>query len=83
MIEEADQSYKKFSDKINKDYENKSVIKNPYYHIAIGNDLVMNDSSLNSKYDEAVSHFDKAIKLDSQYSCAAYVGKAWLLLKGK
>lgn len=82
-IEQADKEYKKFSDQIKKDYESDTVIKNPYYHIAIANDLVINDSSLNDKYDLAMSHFDKAIKLDEQFSAAAYAGKAWLLLKGK
>lgn len=82
-IKDAFKQYKKFADKINQDYKNKTVIKNPYYLIAIGNDLIINDSSLNCKYEQAMSYFNKAINLDKQYSAAAYVGIGWLLLKGK
>ena len=77
-IEKVDKEYKKFSSQIKEDYENNKVIKNPYYHIAIANDFVIND-----KYESAMNHFNQAIDLDKQYSAAAYAGKAWLLLKGK
>jgi hypothetical protein len=30
-----------------------------------------------------MDHYDKAIKLDKNYSTAAFAGKAWLLLKSK
>jgi hypothetical protein len=83
QIEYAEKEYEKFNIQIEKDYENKNVIKNPYYHIAIANDLVINDSSLDDKYNQAMDHFDQAIKLDEHYSAAAFAGKAWLLLKGK
>ena len=59
------------------------VIKNPYYHIVIANDLVINSSKFKDKYDIAMNHFDKAIELDKNCCSAAYAGKAWLLLKGK
>ncbi|CAF1276298.1 unnamed protein product, partial [Rotaria sordida] len=81
--EKIHDDYEKFSKKIIDDYENNCVIKNPYYHIIIGNDLVINDSSLNSKYDEAMKHFERAIELDPDHCAAAFVGRGWLLLKGK
>ncbi|EAS05901.2 helicase carboxy-terminal domain protein (macronuclear) [Tetrahymena thermophila SB210] len=82
-IKNAEKEYKKFFTQIEKDYQSKNVIKNPYYHIAIANDLVINDSSLDDKYNQAMNHFDQAIKLDKHQSAAAFAGKAWLLLKGK
>ncbi len=30
-----------------------------------------------------MSHYDMAVKLDKHYSAAAYVGKAYILLKRK
>ncbi|CAF3951395.1 unnamed protein product, partial [Rotaria sordida] len=48
-----------------------------------GIDLVINDSLINSKYDQAMKHFDEAIKLDPDHSAAAFFGKGWLLLKGR
>ncbi|CAF4222215.1 unnamed protein product, partial [Rotaria magnacalcarata] len=82
-IEKVHKEYAEFSERIIKDYSNNCVIKNPYYHIVIGNDLVINDSSLISKYKQAMEHFDRAIELDSDHSAAAFAGKGWLLLKGK
>ncbi|CAF3841999.1 unnamed protein product [Rotaria sordida] len=75
--------FEKFSKKIRDNYENDCIIKNPYCHIAIANDLVINDSSLYRNYDNAMKHFDRAIELDSKHSAAAFAGKGWLLLKGK
>ncbi|CAF3416542.1 unnamed protein product [Rotaria sp. Silwood2] len=77
-----EQDYEKFQQEIIHDYDQNCVIKNPYYHIIIGNDLVMNDSLLNDNYDKAMTHFDQAIKLDERHSASVYVGKGWLLLKG-
>ncbi|CAF4173007.1 unnamed protein product, partial [Rotaria sordida] len=75
--------YEDFKKRIIDNFKNNCIIKNPYYHIIIGNDLTINDSSLNSKYDEAMKHFDQAIKLDPNHCAAAFVGRGWLLLKGK
>ncbi|CAF1374953.1 unnamed protein product [Rotaria sordida] len=75
--------YEDFKKRIIDNFKNNCIIKNPYYHIIIGNDLIINDSSLNSKYDEAMKHFDQAIKLDPNHCAAAFVGRGWLLLKGK
>jgi preprotein translocase subunit SecA len=77
-IPNAKNEYEIFAGQINGDYENEKVIKNPYYHIAIANDLVVND-----KYELAVKHFNDAIKLDEKFSVAAYVGKCWSILKAK
>ncbi|EAR95365.2 helicase carboxy-terminal domain protein (macronuclear) [Tetrahymena thermophila SB210] len=82
-IEDAENEYQEFRVKIENDYKCNNVIKNPYYHISIANDLVINDSSLNDKYNQAMSHFDQAVQLDQHCSAAAFAGKAWLLLKGK
>ncbi|CAF4022221.1 unnamed protein product, partial [Rotaria sordida] len=82
-IEKVRKEYVEFRARINKDYSDDCVIKNPYYHIVIGNDLVINDSSLISKYKQAMTHFDRAIELDPDHSAAAFAGKGWLLLKGK
>ncbi|CAF1334065.1 unnamed protein product [Rotaria sordida] len=77
------EQFEKFSKKIRENYENYCIIKNPYCHIAIADDLVINDSSLYRNYDNAMKHFDRAIELDSKHSAAAFAGKGWLLLKGK
>ncbi|CAF3955624.1 unnamed protein product [Rotaria sp. Silwood2] len=82
-IETIHAQFDKFAKRIRDDYDKECVIENPYYHIIIGNDLVINDSSLNSKYNEAMKHFNRAIDLDSDQCAAAFVGKGWLLLKGK
>lgn len=75
--------YERFSKKIFDDYVNDRIIKNPYYHINIANDLIINDSSVNSKYDQAMKHFNQATELDPDHCAAAFVGKGWLLLKGR
>ncbi|CAF3327679.1 unnamed protein product, partial [Rotaria socialis] len=82
-IEKVHKEYAEFRERIIKDYSDNCVIKNPYYHIVIGNDLVINDSSLISKYKEAMKHFNRAIELDPDHSAAAFAGTGWLLLKGK
>ncbi|CAF4874808.1 unnamed protein product, partial [Rotaria sp. Silwood1] len=75
--------FEKFSKNIRKNYENDCIIKNPYCHIAIANDLVINESSLRRNYDDAMKHFDLAIELDPKHTAAAFAGKGWLTLKGK
>ncbi|CAF3995055.1 unnamed protein product, partial [Rotaria sordida] len=82
-IEKIHADYEKFSENILSNYANDCVIKNPYHCINIGNDLIINDSSLTNQYNEAMKHFDKAIELDSNHCAAAFVGKGWLLIKGK
>ena len=82
-IEDAEQAYNKFHMNILNDYEHDAVIKNPYYHIVIANDLVVNDSYLNHQYDRALKHFEEALKLDKNCCSAAYAGKALLLIKAK
>ncbi|KAL4473568.1 hypothetical protein ABPG74_022432 [Tetrahymena malaccensis] len=76
----AEDQYEKFISQIKNDYLNKNVIKNPYYHICIANNLVINDLSKET-YNLVMDHYDQAIKLDQNYSPAAFAGKAWLLLK--
>ncbi|CAF4506229.1 unnamed protein product [Rotaria sp. Silwood2] len=74
--------YEKFEKEIIDDYRKDCVIKNPYYHIKIGNDLVINDSLLSEIYEKAMKHFDRAIELDEKHTAGAFFGKGWLLLKG-
>ncbi|CAF3758398.1 unnamed protein product [Rotaria sordida] len=61
ISEKIHQKYEKFQKKVIDDYEKGRVIKNPYYHIVIANDLVINDSSSNENYDEAMEHYNRAI----------------------
>ncbi|CAF4426677.1 unnamed protein product, partial [Rotaria sp. Silwood2] len=63
------------------DYNKDCVIKNPYYHIKIGNDLLINDSLFNENYEDAMKHFDRAIELDEKHTAGAFCGKGWLLLR--
>ncbi|CAF4803613.1 unnamed protein product, partial [Rotaria sp. Silwood1] len=81
--ERINNEFEIFSEEIRNDHKKDCLMRNPYHHIAIGNDLILNDSSLNSKYELALKHFDKAIELDSNYCAAAFVGRGWLLVKGK
>ena len=43
----------------------------------------MNDIVFNDKYDRAQRLFDRGIEIYEHNSLAAYVGKAWLSLKGR
>ncbi len=65
-IEQANQEYEKFSLQIKTENKEGKVIKNPYYHIVIANNFVINKPWLGDKYNEAMWHFKKAIELDSE-----------------
>lgn len=56
----------------------KSVIKNHYYSIAIGNDLIYNSS----KPDDALAYYERAIASSdgNEFYAAAHAGKAWHIL---
>lgn len=58
-----------------------SIIKNPYYHIAIANDMLANTSLLDRTYDRVLNHLNQAIEADPDFSAPAHASKAWLLLK--
>ena len=75
--------YNTFIGIINTAYITDCVIKNPYYHIIIANDLISSTVSLKNTYDLAMKNFDRAIELDPENSAAAFAGKGWLLLKVK
>ncbi|XP_047128515.1 uncharacterized protein LOC124809060 [Hydra vulgaris] len=77
-IEHAKSEYKHFVEQLNSGYKSETIIKNPYYHIVIANDFILNNSA---EYEEANKHFEKAIELDKNFSCAAFVGKALYFLK--
>ena len=77
-IENTDKEYELFKEKVWTDYNKDNIISNPYYYIAIANDLTFGSKGFSQK---AMDYFDKAIKCDPNGSAAAHVGKAWLLLK--
>ncbi|CAF1442881.1 unnamed protein product [Adineta steineri] len=81
--EKIHEDYRKFSEKITNDYAEECVIKNPYYYILIGNDLIIHDSSLHRKCNEAMKYFNRAIELDPDHCATAFVGRGWVLLKSK
>ena len=76
--EQAGKAYEEFEKNILKDYAEDKVIKNPYYHIMIGNALL-----IEKRYNDAESYFKKAIELDKNCCAAAFAGKAWALLGNK
>ena len=59
------------------------MIKNPFNHIRIANEIVRYSPFLDKTYQKALDHYDEAIKIDKDFSGSAYFGKAWLLIKGK
>lgn len=87
----AENEYKKFDSDILKrldaDLKGKkgifSIIQNPYYHIAIANDIAANSPFLDGTYEKAKEYFKLAIEADPDFCAPAHVGKAWLMLKGK
>jgi hypothetical protein len=82
-LDNAEKEYDLLMQKIEEDFSSDKVIKNPYYHIAIGVDKLINESLFNSNYDQALDHFGKAIKLDENISAAAYAGLSWCLVNSK
>lgn len=60
-----------------------SVIKNPYYHINIANNIILNESYWDDKIDCANRQLKEAINKDEESCAGAYMSKSWLLLKGK
>ena len=68
--EDAEPEYKKLTDKLVKDYENKDVIKNPYYYITIANDILVNEWNLSgssAKVKRALKYYNQAINLEREY----------------
>ena len=82
-LDKADEEYMKYEQKIHKEYADGTVVKNPYHHIIIGNHYLAESSIFSDSYDLAHKHFDKAIELDPDFSAAAFVGRAWLMLTPK
>ena len=70
-IEDSKSEYNKLEERLRKDYNNKTVIKNLYYHIVIGNEMIVN----NSNPKKAIEHFKSA--LESNFCGSAWVGVAW------
>ena len=68
--EDAEAEYKKLTDQLVKDYENKDVIKNPYYYITIANDILVNEWDLlrsSAKVKRALKYYKQAINLEGEY----------------
>lgn len=72
-----------FSGKLIKEYNEdaKSVIKNHYYSIVIGNDLIFKSS----KPVDALEYYERAISSPdgNEFYAAAHAGKAWYMLKSQ
>ncbi len=79
----ARQEYERFAKQIFEDYQNGDIIKNPYHHIALANDLLANESFFENASEKALRHYEAAIALDEKSSAAAFIGKAWILIKNK
>ncbi|CAF4844118.1 unnamed protein product, partial [Rotaria sp. Silwood1] len=81
-LENAEKECKKLIDTLRNNYKEENIIKNPYYHTAIANDIIVNEWSIrsSSKVKHALSHFEKAIQLDEASSGAAHLGIAWCSL---
>jgi len=82
-LDDAEKQFDALMKIIETDFSSDKIIKNPYYHIAIGVDKLINESLFNNNYDEALNHFGKAIKLDENISAAAYAGLSWCLVNSK
>lgn len=82
-FESIDQEYKAFANTIRTTYESGTLIQNACHDIAIANHLIINESFLDTFYQEASAHCNAAIKKDPTFSAAAYVAQAWLALKHK
>ena len=76
-MKDSETEFHKLIGQIKRDYLNNDVIKNHYYDIVIGNDLIVNES----KPKEAIKYFQKAVSSkdgsESNFYGAAYVGMAW------
>ncbi|CAF3657980.1 unnamed protein product, partial [Rotaria socialis] len=87
--------FKDFREQILRDYKDNQVIKNPYYRIAFGNDLIAYANSWKSMgariievvhktsnfYEEAIKEFDKAAELDPIYAYNARYNKAYATIR--
>lgn len=84
-IQKSEDECNNLINRLHQEYLNNSVIKNHFYEIVIGNDLIVNES----KPKDAIRYFKRAINSDDgkngQFYGAAYVGMAWctLLLENK
>ncbi|KAL4499876.1 hypothetical protein ABPG72_015225 [Tetrahymena utriculariae] len=57
------------------------MIKNPFYKIQIGNDMLVNNTNQINQQHDAMFFYDEALRLDNNLCHAAFVGKALLTLK--
>ena len=72
-IEKSEEKFDELIKRIWDDYQNSNVIKNSYYNIIIGNDLIVNEKDPN----KAVLSYEKAVKSQKDFYGAAHVGLAW------
>ena len=84
--EDARKKCQNLINELKRDFENDDLIKNPYYYITIGNDILVN--SWTFKIDElkqdnakrAMKYFEKAVRLEDKSKTApgaAHVGIGW------
>lgn len=76
------EKYSQFEKILWADYRAGTLINNACYHTSIANSLVANDSWKNQTHAMALEHYKKAITLDPKNAAFAYIGRAWLRLKG-
>jgi preprotein translocase subunit SecA len=65
-------NFEKFKKEIFDDKENNRLIKNPCFHVLIGNDLVNQ-----KKYQAAIEEFSRAISLDEYFQANAYYNRGY------
>ena len=82
QLHEAEDECNKLIENLRKDYKEGTIIKNPYYHIVIANDIIVNQWTIRDslKAKDALSHFEKAIGLDDGGFGAAHFGVGWCSL---
>jgi hypothetical protein len=85
-INKAEEECQTLFNQLWSDFEKGKLIKNPYYHISIANDILADEwakvirSYNTKKIKKAMSHYKKAFKEDGKCPGAAHVGVAWCLL---
>jgi len=81
-ITEAWGYYKFFELRITLDLKKGKVIRSPFYHICIGNDFMLKDGKCFNYVEKAMSAFDDAIKIDSDFATGAHAGQGFCYLRG-
>ncbi|UJR34812.1 hypothetical protein I4U23_027593 [Adineta vaga] len=70
--------FKEFEQEILKDNAENTLIRNPCFHVLIGNECLKKKDA--GKNQEAIEEFTKAIKLDEHFQVNAYYNRGYALL---